>query len=312
VNLKQKRDSLSTKNLLKTLPSSYDFSRFNQQLNEINNGSVDKNVSIFENGFIPGREQTMDKVKMGQFLSQLRTEKSLRQQDEAEIFEVSPQAISKWESGDSVPDIATLEKLSHFFDVGIDEIINGERKNPSAPATNTVVLARNPSLEERGIGKPYFGAFIYGMSALVLSFIFAAISYLGVKDETGAKIFFNFYQVLFKSDGIPVFVGWLGALSLFASALLTIGLWLDSKHRHTYWLASFWCNVAHLFFNAAFFVYLTVVSCQVPSELGPSVGSFLFMIFAILYFVLFLCLPITRKSTYCPKKAIQSDPKDNQ
>jgi Predicted transcriptional regulators len=125
----------------------------------------------------------MDKIKMGKFLTQLRNDKNLRQQDEAEIFQVSPQAISKWESGDSVPDIGTLEKLSNFYKVGIDEIINGEVKNPNANVS-TVVVAKNPTMEERGIGKPYYGAFIFSMSAIFLALIFFHFALFGDSAES--------------------------------------------------------------------------------------------------------------------------------
>jgi transcriptional regulator with XRE-family HTH domain len=121
----------------------------------------------------------MDKVKMGQFLAKLRNDKSLRQQDEADIFQVSPQAISKWESGESVPDIGTLEKLSNFYKVGIDEIINGEVKNPNQ-SVSTVVVAKNPTMEDRGIGKPYYGAFIFCMSALLLALILSFLPFLNI------------------------------------------------------------------------------------------------------------------------------------
>ena len=69
----------------------------------------------------------MNKEKMGFFLASLRNEKNLTQQDEADIFSITPQAISKWESGQSVPDVETLEKLSSFYSVSINEILNGER-----------------------------------------------------------------------------------------------------------------------------------------------------------------------------------------
>src|SRR5574344_127434 len=124
-------------------------------------------------------ELNMDKEKMGKFLTQLRNDRNMRQQDEAEIFQVSPQAISKWESGDSVPDIGTLEKLSNFYKVGIDEIINGEIKNPNANVS-TLVVARNPSLEDRGIGRPYYGSFIFSMSAIVVAFILGFLPYVRV------------------------------------------------------------------------------------------------------------------------------------
>jgi len=154
----------------------------------------------------------MDKAKMGKFLTQLRNDKNLRQQDEADIFQVSPQAISKWESGESIPDITTLEKLSAFYKVGIDEIINGEAKTPNA-TTSTVVVAKSPSLEERGIGKPYYGAFIFCMSAILLAFVFGFISYIQIPlSEQGGTIVWvllNYYETLFKVTGFPSVLAWL-------------------------------------------------------------------------------------------------------
>lgn len=96
---------------------------------------------------------------MGKFLTQLRNEKNMRQQDEADIFQISPQAISKWESGDSVPDIATLEKLAEFFHVGIDEIINGERKQKPC---------ETPSEKVKNKANPDYGIFIFGMGPCCL------------------------------------------------------------------------------------------------------------------------------------------------
>ena len=41
---------------------------------------------------------------------------------------VSESAVSKWEKGDSIPDIETLEKLSKFYEVTIEELLNGSIK----------------------------------------------------------------------------------------------------------------------------------------------------------------------------------------
>ena len=68
----------------------------------------------------------MNRPKMANLLIELRKNKDLTQQDVAELFYVSPQAVSKWEKGDSIPDIETLEKLSKFYQISIEEILNGE------------------------------------------------------------------------------------------------------------------------------------------------------------------------------------------
>lgn len=248
----------------------------------------------------------MDKVKMGKFLAKLRNDKNLRQQDEAEIFQVSPQAISKWESGESVPDIGTLEKLSNFFKVGIDEIINGEIKNPNANIS-TVVVARNPSMEERGIGKPYYGAFIYCMSAIVVCFVLGFLPYIrfivGSVNEVTIYLVPNFYETLFKVSSYVTIFAWLCALTFLSSALLSIGLWLSPNSRRAFWNASFWLALAHMVLNL-------ILSAVLISESNSSIkgtfliqpGAVLFAFFSIVYFVLFLTLPITRKRTFCPKE----------
>lgn len=247
----------------------------------------------------------MDKVKMGKFLTQLRNERNLRQQDEADIFQVSPQAISKWESGESVPDIGTLEKLSEFYKVGIDEIINGEVKNPNA-GVSTLVVAKNPTMEDKGIGKPFYGAFIFCMSALLLALFLAILPLMNITTSYSSgyytNFFLNFYQTLFQVQGWPAILVWLSALTFLPSSLLSIGLWLDKNHRRIYWNWCFWLNLSSLVISVITVVTLSAANLN-GSGITVSVGPFVFVIFHIVYFVLFLTLPITKKSTYCPPQA---------
>lgn len=76
---------------------------------------------------------------MAEFLTSLRKEKNLTQQEVSEIFSLTPQAISKWEAGQSIPDVETLEKLSSFYHVSIEEILNGQRQAEPVKASATSV-----------------------------------------------------------------------------------------------------------------------------------------------------------------------------
>lgn len=69
----------------------------------------------------------MDAVKIGQFISQLRKKNQLTQQEFANRLGVTYQAVSKWENGKSIPDIAILKEMSNEFDVSLDEIIDGRK-----------------------------------------------------------------------------------------------------------------------------------------------------------------------------------------
>ena len=71
----------------------------------------------------------MDQKKTGEFLKQLRKEKSLTQEQLAEQFFVSGRTVSRWETGSNMPDLSVLVELADYYDVDIREIIDGERKS---------------------------------------------------------------------------------------------------------------------------------------------------------------------------------------
>lgn len=64
----------------------------------------------------------------GEFLYCLRREKRITQAELAEKLGVSNKAVSKWETGDAMPETSLLVPISKIFDVTVDELLNGERK----------------------------------------------------------------------------------------------------------------------------------------------------------------------------------------
>jgi transcriptional regulator with XRE-family HTH domain len=71
----------------------------------------------------------MDQKKIGAFLKDLRREKEITQEQLAEELGVSGRTISRWETGNNMPDISLLVEIAEYFDVSISEIIKGERKS---------------------------------------------------------------------------------------------------------------------------------------------------------------------------------------
>lgn len=57
---------------------------------------------------------------IGENLAQLRKEAKLTQLELAEKFNYSDKAVSKWEKGDTIPDIETLYDLCNFYGVTLD------------------------------------------------------------------------------------------------------------------------------------------------------------------------------------------------
>lgn len=71
--------------------------------------------------------EQLDKIKFGKFISQLRKEKQLTQKDLAEKLFISDKAVSKWETGKSMPDISLLIPISKIFDISVTELLLCER-----------------------------------------------------------------------------------------------------------------------------------------------------------------------------------------
>lgn len=59
-------------------------------------------------------------------LSKLRKEANLTQEELAEKCDVSRQAVAKWESGESLPDIYKISQIAKLFEVSLEELIWGE------------------------------------------------------------------------------------------------------------------------------------------------------------------------------------------
>lgn len=70
----------------------------------------------------------MDQKKIGTFLKELRKEKQLTQEQLAEMLGVTNRSISRWENGINMPDFDVVIELANYYDVCIEEILDGERK----------------------------------------------------------------------------------------------------------------------------------------------------------------------------------------
>ena len=93
----------------------------------------------------------MDQKKTGDFLKELRKEKSLTQEQVAEKLGVSSRTISRWETGTYMPDISMLVDIAEMYDVDVREIIDGERKqeNMNIEVKETAIKMADYSVMEK-------------------------------------------------------------------------------------------------------------------------------------------------------------------
>jgi len=89
-----------------------------------------------------------DLMTIEERIQELRKSKGLSQEQLAEMLGVSRQAVSKWESGQSLPEVEKLIAMGEFFGVTIDYILKGDvlptqddSKQRTAPLGSQIVSA---------------------------------------------------------------------------------------------------------------------------------------------------------------------------
>ncbi|WP_414839572.1 helix-turn-helix domain-containing protein [Carnobacterium sp. TMP28] len=60
---------------------------------------------------------------LGKRLKESRMNRGYSQGDVADYLQISRQSISKWENGNSYPDLANLVKLSDYYEISTDELL---------------------------------------------------------------------------------------------------------------------------------------------------------------------------------------------
>lgn len=133
-------------------------------------------------------------MKFSEKLQILRKEKGLSQEKLAELLSVSRQAVSKWESGQTYPEIEKLIVLSDLFEITLDDLLRDRYTEVENKDNNEIkVKGENDEDFEEKDELIILGGFIAGtaiglvtnnfMLGTVLAFIGLGLSYIikGIK-----------------------------------------------------------------------------------------------------------------------------------
>lgn len=70
----------------------------------------------------------MNQEKIGKTIKEIRTNNKLSQKDFATKYNVTYQAVSKWETGKNIPDLAILKQICNDYNISLEELLEGNKK----------------------------------------------------------------------------------------------------------------------------------------------------------------------------------------
>lgn len=92
----------------------------------------------------------MDKQKTGELIRNARIKKGYTQVELGDLIGVTNKAISRWEKGDSFPNIGVIEELSRILDIRIQDIVIGEIKEQNTDSETAVTeVVRVAKLQDK-------------------------------------------------------------------------------------------------------------------------------------------------------------------
>lgn len=68
----------------------------------------------------------MDQIKIGKFISERRKLLKLTQSQLAEKLNITDKAVSKWETGRSMPDSSVMLELCRILEISVNDLLSGE------------------------------------------------------------------------------------------------------------------------------------------------------------------------------------------
>ena len=130
------------------------------------------------------------RVRLGSNIVSYRKQQGLTQLGLAEKLNYSDKAVSKWERGESIPDVLTLVQLAELFGVTVNDLLADPNR---LPEKSGVVVEKMEKAVEKTLKRKADKLSILGLSSLLVWFvallIFVVVSSLGI-DRSWVAFFY--------------------------------------------------------------------------------------------------------------------------
>ena len=127
----------------------------------------------------------MDQKKIGNFIAKLRKEKGMTQRELADRLCVSDKTVSKWECGNSLPEITLLGTLCEALDSNVNELLSGEKIVDTEYSKKAEENMMNLIADSRKNGK---AEFIFGIILAVVLIVLLGLGVQSFGGGSGVKI----------------------------------------------------------------------------------------------------------------------------
>ncbi len=175
------------------------------------------------------------RARLGANIASYRKQMGLTQLSLADKLNYSDKAVSKWERGESIPDVLTLVQLAELFGVSVNDLLTDPNR---LPENTGAVVGKMEKAVEKTLKRKADKLSILGLSSLLVWFvallIFVIVSSLGIEKSWVAF----FYAI--PADAIVMLslrsawhdfrwnktlisvIMWGGLLSIYVSLLLYV------------------------------------------------------------------------------------------
>lgn len=153
----------------------------------------------------------MNQIEIGKFIAEKRKEKSLTQQELADLIGVSNKTISKWECGNGMPEVSLMLPLCENLNISVNELLSGETLDNSykeKAEENLIGLIKESQTNKIGLKSIILWQAISLVISIIIWFILFADS--------------NVYQLGSKPTPLTTYYLIAGFISIYSVTTISI------------------------------------------------------------------------------------------
>lgn len=144
----------------------------------------------------------MTKDELGRFIAENRKSLGMTQEELAQKLFVTNKAVSKWEKGQSFPDISMFEPLAEALGVSVAELFSGEKEEKDVSVKAVLELSKSVVRKEKKKLNNAIGIVIFTIVALLI--VFSENIATAIDDRNMSYLYWQgFYYIPMIYEGVP-------------------------------------------------------------------------------------------------------------